>query len=93
MCKCVTNSNRTLICALTSLGKRIGICPDVFVLFCVPGVSMSLTLCVCLCECTHLSMCCLEGKGANSNEVSPQCQPQGSVLLMFSHNPPNNPVR
>ena len=54
---------------------------------------LSLTVCVCLCGCTHLSVCCLEGKGANGYAVSPQCQPVLRVLLMFSHNPPNNPVR
>lgn len=56
---------------LSPLGRG-GICPDVFVLLCLTGVSVSLTLCVCLCECAHLSLCCLEGKGVYLPSVS-QC--------------------
>lgn len=37
----------------------------------------------CLCGwCTHSSACCLEGKGANGYEVSPQCQPQRSEFYL-----------
>lgn len=44
--------------------------------------SVSLVLCMCLCGCTQLSVCCLEGKGTNADEVSPQGQPWCSEFFL-----------
>lgn len=80
-CVCVQIRKRTLACALTPLGERRGICPDIFVLFCLLGVCISSAVCVPVWVYT-LSVCCLEGKGTNADEVSPQGQPRCSEFYL-----------
>lgn len=80
-CVCVQNRKRTLACALTSLGREEEYAQISSCCFACLA-SVSLVLCVCLCGCTQLSVCCLEGKGTNADEVSPQGQPRCSEFYL-----------